>query len=1100
MRSPFFRRSVARAKQAPSLREAARFLRNATLAPSYAEIRALVNNPSGLEATLSSNTTTVVLTVGTTNDLYIGQLLKKTSGTGEFNTDCFVALIDSANTSTFTVSNPHLTSGAIVFSGANDFTTNHFARWIDAQLVLTAPMITATQPARVWNTDVGANYPQKFATLVSGSTNVTLTTGNTSGMLVGDVLGYNLSQGNGDTGRFGAGSCIATIIDSTRFTTTVPHAASGRIWMTFHSGIQQTIRMRETTLNMAWNQGNLGRRVSWSQYAGGRTHAEAARFYLHPDKLRMRVTRALAELYSVGASVADGAAANFGSEWTDMLSASAFGNYEDLIYNVTKSTIMGRWLTYVSNSKASATSEPDENYAREIMQLYTIGLWELNLDGSRKLARDLSPNDRRYIAYPDAGWDSEVPTYDYGDIRAMARIFTGYENAGGSNVNIQPQFKFLGNADSTITVTMDNTTTSHGLVPGDGVYLYFPFYSSCPWRVSMAKGSTSCTVVNTLGFGTIEGLQVGSVFKRRYSNDATRTITSIDTGTNTFTADTTSTLSTGTYDIELLPLYHRPLSAVFSVVSTSSDTVFTVDYATLPTLVASTTTSVVGRGGYGYISSSPAVYGGVDQGMNMNPDRHEYSLPKVALKWITNDPDKIENDAALDGSLHIPSRTISLTATLAANTNTVTLTGGSTGALYVGQPLYKISNTGVFGTGTVVTSIKDFDKFTVSVNHKTAGVVVFKGTATGFQATLEQGSNTVVLTPGKGDTQGLYVGQAVSKLSGIGDFGTGTIITSIVIGSTSTFTVSVPHQTSGVISFQGLAERTMVGVSTTAAKALAEQEVRWAMRALTHHPSTAPYFVTRMIRMMITSNPSPGYIARVASVFRNDGNGVVGNLAAVFKAMLLDQEARAPASKNLIARSTDPHDLGATLVGASRRRVDSLGSRLEGTGNASSYNPANIYGSPFKDPTYLNPGIGYGMWTTGSVFGRYPTTFTPAGPVQDAGKRAPELYLYDDNGTTAVYNTTDGGNVTAEYITQRETEYLLLATSNPNALANIDALIEKYNILFTGGTATPAYIAALSSFIKNPVNFSRSTVASQQAALTLIIHSLYISPYSVIRT
>jgi len=647
---------------------------------------------------------------------------------------------------------------------------------------------------------------------------------------------------------------------------------------------------------------------------------------------------------------------------------------------------------------------------------------------------------------------------------------------------------------------MADTATSHGLVPGDGVFLEFPYYSSCPWKVSMAKGSTSCTVVNTLGFGTIEGLQVGSVFKRRYSNDASRTITSIDTGTNTFTADTTSTLSTGSYDIELLPLYHRPLSAIFSVVSTSSNTVFTVDYATLPLLAATTTTSVVGRGGYGYISSSPAVHGGVDQGMIMNATTHEYSLPKIALKWTTDNPDKIEGAAALDGVVYIPSRSISLNATLVANTNTVLLTGGSTGELYVGQPLSKISGTGVFGTGTIVTSIKDFDEFTVSINHKTAGAVVFKGTSTGFQATLEQGSNTVVLTPGKGITEGLYVGQALSKLSGVGALGTGTVITSIELGSTSTFTVSVPHETSGLISFEGLAERTMVGLSTAAQQALAEQEVRWVMRALTHHPCTAPYFATRMISMMITSNPSPAYVARVASVFRNDGQGVVGNLAAVFKAILLDQEARAPASKNLIARSTDIHDLGATLVGAARRRVDAGGSRLEGTGNGNSYNPANIYGSPVADPGYLNPGKDYGMWTTSNVFGRYPATFTPAGPVQDAGKRAPELFLYDENGTTAVYNTTDNNNITVDYITQRETEYTLLATSNPNALANIDALIEKYNVLFTGGTATPAYIAALSSFIKNPVNFSRSTASSQQAALGLIIHSLYISPYSVIRT
>jgi hypothetical protein len=254
-----------------------------------------------------------------------------------------------------------------------------------------------------------------------------------------------------------------------------------------------------------------------------------------------------------------------------------------------------------------------------------------------------------------------------------------------------------------------------------------------------------------------------------------------------------------------------------------------------------------------------------------------------------------------------------------------------------------------------------------------------------------------------------------------------------------------------------------------------------------------------MIRMMVTSNPSPGYIARVASVFRNDGQGVVGNLAAVFKAMLLDQEARAPASKNLIARGTDPHDLGATLVGATRRRPDRLGGRLDGynrqhgTGT-SQYTYASTYA------TALNHGVNFGLFTTGSVFGRYPAIYSPAGPVQDAGKIAPELFLYDENGTSRIYNSSEDSNVIIVDIMDREQEHLQLATSNPSAEANIDALIEKYNILFTGGTASPAYIAALSSFIKNTTNFSRSTVSSQKKALQMIMHSLYISPYSVIRT
>ncbi|MGE0044028.1 MAG: DUF1800 family protein, partial [Vicinamibacterales bacterium] len=58
-----------------------------------------------------------------------------------------------------------------------------------------------------------------------------------------------------------------------------------------------------------------------------------------------------------------------------------------------------------------------------------------------------------------------------------------------------------------------------------------------------------------------------------------------------------------------------------------------------------------------------------------------------------------------------------------------------------------------------------------------------------------------------------------------------------------------------------------------------------------NHPNLPPFIATRLIRSLVTSNPSPAYIARVADVFADDGNGVRGDLAAVLKAVLLDQEA-----------------------------------------------------------------------------------------------------------------------------------------------------------------------------------------------------------------
>lgn len=89
----------------------------------------------------------------------------------------------------------------------------------------------------------------------------------------------------------------------------------------------------------------------------------------------------------------------------------ASGNYRELIEEITYTGAMGSWLTYKNNKKADAVlgNSPDENYARELMQLFTIGLWVLEPDGTRK--RDLFGED--------------VPTYTNEDIGQFARVFTG---------------------------------------------------------------------------------------------------------------------------------------------------------------------------------------------------------------------------------------------------------------------------------------------------------------------------------------------------------------------------------------------------------------------------------------------------------------------------------------------------------------------------------------------------------------------------------------------------------------------------------------------------------------------------------------------------
>ncbi len=133
---------------------------------------------------------------------------------------------------------------------------------------------------------------------------------------------------------------------------------------------------------------------------------------LGEDQLRQRMAWALSQIFVMGES---GSLANQYPiqwvNWYDILVRNSFGNFRDLLGEVTYSPKMGDYLTYFNNRKATADGKqlPDENYAREVMQLFTIGLWMLNNDGTLQL--------------DDQG--EAIPTYDNYHITELAKVFTG---------------------------------------------------------------------------------------------------------------------------------------------------------------------------------------------------------------------------------------------------------------------------------------------------------------------------------------------------------------------------------------------------------------------------------------------------------------------------------------------------------------------------------------------------------------------------------------------------------------------------------------------------------------------------------------------------
>jgi uncharacterized protein (DUF1800 family) len=137
-------------------------------------------------------------------------------------------------------------------------------------------------------------------------------------------------------------------------------------------------------------------------------------FFIHalnnPDQLRQRVAFALSQIFVISS---DSVYEAYGmADYQNLLLNDAFGNYRKLLEDVTLSPGMGRYLDMVDNDKSNPTlgTAPNENYGREVLQLCSIGLYELNPDGSQQLDASGAP----------------IPTYDQNVVIGFSAVFTGW--------------------------------------------------------------------------------------------------------------------------------------------------------------------------------------------------------------------------------------------------------------------------------------------------------------------------------------------------------------------------------------------------------------------------------------------------------------------------------------------------------------------------------------------------------------------------------------------------------------------------------------------------------------------------------------------------
>ena len=224
-------------------------------------------------------------------------------------------------------------------------------------------------------------------------------------------------------------------------------------------------------------------------------------------------------------------------------------------------------------------------------------------------------------------------------------------------------------------------------------------------------------------------------------------------------------------------------------------------------------------------------------------------------------------------------------------------------------------------------------------------------------------------------------------------------------------------------------------------------DIKIALDYLYNHPNVGPFIGKQMIQRMVTSNPSPGYVKRVATAFNDNGQGVRGDMKAVWKAVLLDPEARTASTSPTYGKLREPVVRFANMLRAFN--ATSSDGRYTGIGNTD--NPATSLGqTAMYAPTVFN------FFRPGYV----PTSKE----ITDANLVAPEMQLAHDLSVAGYMNymrsqivRNDSRNITQNYDAE-----LALATTPAE-------LVERMNLLLFGGTMSDALKAQITSAVASRV-------------------------------
>ena len=233
--------------------------------------------------------------------------------------------------------------------------------------------------------------------------------------------------------------------------------------------------------------------------------------------------------------------------------------------------------------------------------------------------------------------------------------------------------------------------------------------------------------------------------------------------------------------------------------------------------------------------------------------------------------------------------------------------------------------------------------------------------------------------------------------------------------------------------------------------------LRIALDTLFNHPNVGPFFGRQMIQRLVTSDPSPAYVSRVASVFNNNGRGVRGDLAAVFRAILLDSEANSTAT----LESSTFGKLREPMVRIAQWAHTFEVSSISGTWKLGNLSAANSLGqSPLQAP---------------SVFNFFRPGYVPSNPALALTQStAPEFQLVNETTAPSYLNYLDGILSRGISISGLGFDIVPAYTTELTLVGNPSALVDRLNRLLCAGQLSAATV----SLIVTALGADRSTTAS----------------------